>query len=70
VEVKNAFMTLVTANAIDVGIILSNDTVKSALINFARPTVYSAAPPFPFVAAIRAGHRLLGTPEAVKASAA
>jgi 8-amino-7-oxononanoate synthase len=63
-------MTLVTANAIDVGIILSNDTVKSALINFARPTVYSAAPPFPFVAAIRAGHRLLGTPEAVKASAA
>ncbi|KAF1852052.1 putative aminotransferase [Cucurbitaria berberidis CBS 394.84] len=48
------------------GIILSNELIKSALINFARPTIYSASPPFPFVAAIRAGHRLLGTPEALK----
>lgn len=45
------------------GIILSNEIVKSALINFGRTTIYSAAPPFPFVAAIRAGHSLLGTPE-------
>ena len=52
----------------NLGIILSNEIIKSALVNFARPTIYSAAPPFPFVAAIRAGHRLLGTPEALKAS--
>jgi 8-amino-7-oxononanoate synthase len=49
-----------------IGIILSNEIVKSALINFGRTTIYSAAPPFPFVAAIRAGHRLLGTPEMIK----
>ncbi|KAH8722887.1 5-aminolevulinate synthase [Phaeosphaeriaceae sp. PMI808] len=47
------------------GIILGDDTIKTALVNFARPSVYSASPSFPFVAAIRAGHKLLGTPEAL-----
>ncbi|KAH8200136.1 hypothetical protein TruAng_005707 [Truncatella angustata] len=46
------------------GIIFCNEMIKSALINFARPSIYSTSLPFPFVAAIRAGHRLLGTPEA------
>jgi 7-keto-8-aminopelargonate synthetase-like enzyme len=50
------------------GIILGNDTIKAALINFARPSIYSASPSFPFVAAIRAGHKLLGTPEAREVS--
>lgn len=45
------------------GIIFGNHTVKSALINFSRNIVFSTAPPFHFVAAMRAGHRLLGTPE-------
>ncbi|XXG98865.1 hypothetical protein Hte_005195 [Hypoxylon texense] len=48
------------------GIVLGSETIKCALINFARSSIYSASPPFPFVAAIRAGHRLLGTPEARK----
>ncbi|KAF2868563.1 5-aminolevulinate synthase [Massariosphaeria phaeospora] len=49
------------------GIILGNDTIKSALVNFARASIYSASPSLPFVAAIRAGHKLLGTPEAREA---
>ncbi|KAI1099762.1 putative aminotransferase [Jackrogersella minutella] len=48
------------------GIIFGSETIKSALINFARSSIYSTSPPFPFVAAIRVGHRLLGTPEAQK----
>ena len=47
---------------------MGNAMIKSVLINFARSSIYSAAPPFPFVAAIRAGHRLLGTMEALKVS--
>lgn len=62
------FTITARANLNYLGIILCNEIIQSALINFARPTIYSAAPPFPFVAAIRAGHRLLGTPEALKAS--
>ncbi|GAW14900.1 hypothetical protein ANO14919_043050 [Xylariales sp. No.14919] len=48
------------------GIILGSETIKSAIINFSRPSIYSTSLPFPFVAAIRAGHRLLGTPQATK----
>ncbi|KAI0540916.1 putative aminotransferase [Xylaria digitata] len=48
------------------GIILGSETIKSAIVNFSRPSIYSTSLPFPFVAAIRAGHRLLGTPEATK----
>lgn len=48
------------------GMIMCNAIVKSAIVNFARSNVFSASLPFPFVAAIRAGHRLLGTAEALK----
>ncbi|KAL8927687.1 MAG: hypothetical protein Q9172_001247 [Xanthocarpia lactea] len=40
-------------------IILGNQTVKTALTNFARPIIYSTGPAFPIVAAIRSSYRLM-----------
>lgn len=40
-------------------IVLGNPTVTAALINFARSVTYSTAPPFPLVAAIKAGYNIL-----------
>ncbi|KAI0848451.1 putative aminotransferase [Daldinia vernicosa] len=47
--------------------ILGSKTVKTALMNFARSTTFTTAPPFPFVAAIRAGYNLLNTNEGEEA---
>ncbi|KAI1173518.1 putative aminotransferase [Nemania sp. FL0916] len=41
------------------GIILGNSTVRATLTNFARSVLYSTAPTFPMVAAMRAGYNLL-----------
>ncbi|KAK4498683.1 hypothetical protein PRZ48_009193 [Zasmidium cellare] len=41
--------------------ILSNGTVKNMLLNFARPLIYTTAPSFPMLAAIKAGYNLLKT---------
>ncbi|KAL1970192.1 hypothetical protein VTN77DRAFT_5352 [Rasamsonia byssochlamydoides] len=42
-------------------VILGNATVRSALMNFARSIIYTTAPSFPMVAAIRAGYNLLSS---------
>jgi 8-amino-7-oxononanoate synthase len=41
--------------------ILCNETVRNALLNFARPLIYTTAPSFPMLASIRAGYKLLTT---------
>ncbi|KAI1386965.1 uncharacterized protein F4822DRAFT_438048 [Hypoxylon trugodes] len=48
-------------------IVLGSKTVKGALMNFARSSTFSTSPPFPFVAAIKAGYNLLETSEAEEA---
>ncbi|KAF2638707.1 5-aminolevulinate synthase, partial [Massarina eburnea CBS 473.64] len=40
-------------------IIMGSSTVRSALVNFARSIIFTTAPSFPFVAAIRAGYNIL-----------
>jgi 8-amino-7-oxononanoate synthase len=42
-----------------IAIILGNKTLKSALMNLARPVIYTTAPAFSIVAAARAGYKLL-----------
>ena len=42
-----------------IAIILGNKTLKSALINLARPVIYTTAPAFSVVAAARAGYNLM-----------
>ena len=46
---------------LDIAIILGNKTLKSALVNLARPVIYTTAPSFPVVAAARAGYYLMKT---------
>jgi 7-keto-8-aminopelargonate synthetase-like enzyme len=41
--------------------ILGSATVRAALTNFARSVIYTTAPTFPMVAAMRAGYELLRT---------
>ncbi|PMD13334.1 PLP-dependent transferase [Hyaloscypha hepaticicola] len=41
--------------------ILTNQTVRNMLLNFARPIIYTTAPSFPMLAAIRAAYTLLKT---------
>lgn len=41
------------------GVILCNDTVRTTLINNARPMHFTASPSYPTLAAIKAGYRLL-----------
>ncbi|KAI0104841.1 putative aminotransferase [Nemania sp. FL0031] len=48
-------------------VILGNATVRSALTNFARSVVYTTAPTFPMVAAMKAGYQLLKTGATQKA---
>ena len=45
-----------------IGVILGNTTVKNALVNFSRSTVFTAAPAFHQVAAIRAAYMLMPQP--------
>ncbi|KAL4968633.1 aminoacyl transferase sphA [Aspergillus stella-maris] len=45
------------------GVVLGNQTVKNALLNFSRSTVFTAAPCFNQIAAIRAGYALMPQPE-------
>ncbi|TWU78586.1 hypothetical protein ED733_004232 [Metarhizium rileyi] len=45
------------------GVILGNRIVKNALVNFSRSTVFTSAPAFHQVAAIRAGYTLMPQPE-------
>ncbi|KAL8966156.1 MAG: hypothetical protein Q9183_003497 [Haloplaca sp. 2 TL-2023] len=40
-------------------IIIGNQTVKTALTNFARPMIFTTGPAFPVVAAIRSSYRLM-----------
>ncbi|OOF98128.1 hypothetical protein ASPCADRAFT_128303 [Aspergillus carbonarius ITEM 5010] len=42
-------------------VVVSNQTIREVLINHARCFIYSTAPSFPMVAAIRAGYKLLMT---------
>ena len=53
--------TLVRFNNINyvIAIILGNKTIKRALVNLARPVIYTTAPAFSVVAAVRAGYNLL-----------
>lgn len=57
--------TEILVNFIDINtaiaIILGNKTVKSALVNLARPVIYTTAPAFSVVAAARAGYNLMKT---------
>lgn len=45
------------------GVILGNQTIKRTLLNFSRSTVFTAAPAFHQIAAIRAGYTLMPQPE-------
>jgi 7-keto-8-aminopelargonate synthetase-like enzyme len=49
------------ANHLLAAAILGSATVRAALTNFARSVVYTTAPTFPMVAAMRAGYELLRT---------
>ncbi|KAJ2986090.1 hypothetical protein NUW58_g5194 [Xylaria curta] len=49
------------------GVIVCNKTIRSMLLNFARSVLFSSAPPFPMVAAIRSGYKLLMTEETQRA---
>ncbi|KAI4598723.1 hypothetical protein KJ359_002615 [Pestalotiopsis sp. 9143b] len=48
-------------------IILGNDVVRGAIVNFARSTIYTTAPSFPFVAAITSGYTMLKSGQADEA---
>ncbi|EME79087.1 uncharacterized protein MYCFIDRAFT_34548 [Pseudocercospora fijiensis CIRAD86] len=48
-------------------IVLANDTIRNTLINFARGVIYTTAPSFPMLAAIRAGYGLLNSGETQQA---
>ncbi|RYP27320.1 hypothetical protein DL767_007744 [Monosporascus sp. MG133] len=50
-------------------VILSNNTVRSMLINNAKVLICSVAPPFTLLAAARVGHRLMQSEEGQKVSA-
>ncbi|MCJ1300654.1 hypothetical protein MMC08_003451 [Hypocenomyce scalaris] len=56
-EILAEFLDINTA----IAIILGNKTLKSALINLARPVIYTTAPAFSVVAAARAGYNLMKT---------
>ncbi|KAK2748480.1 putative secondary metabolism biosynthetic enzyme [Myotisia sp. PD_48] len=47
-------------------VVLGNETVRAALLNFARSVIYTTAPSFPSVAGIRAAYKLLRTGETKK----
>ncbi|VUC30986.1 unnamed protein product [Clonostachys rosea] len=49
--------------------ILGSATVRSVLLNYARPVVFTTAPSFPLVAAMRAGYNLLRSGATEKAQA-
>ncbi|KAI6083377.1 8-amino-7-oxononanoate synthase [Hypoxylon rubiginosum] len=49
------------------GLILCNKAIRYMLLNNARSILFSSAPPFPMVAAIRAGYKLLMTGETQEA---
>ena len=55
IHILTAFIDTIFATAV----ILGNKTLKCALINLARPVIYTTAPPFPVVAAARAGYNLM-----------
>jgi len=61
-------MTFLGLSLIFLGAIISNNTVRSLLINQAKVFICSIAPPFPLVAAARAGIRLVQTEKFQKAS--
>ena len=42
-----------------IAVILANDTIRTMLINYARSVIYTTAPSFPMLAAIRAGYTLM-----------
>lgn len=46
--------------------ILSNGTVRTALLNFARSVIYTTGPSFPSVACIRAAYNLMRNGETTK----
>lgn len=47
------------------GIILGNKSIRDTVLNFGRAVMFSTAPTFPFVAAIKSGYKVLGTKEQV-----
>lgn len=52
------------------GVILCNQTVRSALAQYSRCLTYSGAPSVPMVASIRAGYQLLASGQTQKVSGA
>ncbi|KAL9587621.1 MAG: hypothetical protein Q9203_003438 [Teloschistes exilis] len=48
-------------------VILGTETVRSALINFARTIIFTTAPGFPLVAAARSSYKLMATGRTVQA---
>ena len=51
-----------------IAIILGNKTVKTALLNLARPVIYTTAPAFSVVAAARAGYNLMKAGQTITVS--
>ncbi|KAI0159186.1 5-aminolevulinate synthase [Pestalotiopsis sp. NC0098] len=48
-------------------IVLGNDVIRGVLANFARSVIFTTAPSFPFVAAIKSGYKLLEAGETEEA---
>lgn len=53
------FDELSIADVLHIAVILGSSSVRFTLTNFARSVIYTTAPSFPTVAAIRAGYNLL-----------
>ncbi|MCJ1357757.1 MAG: hypothetical protein MMC33_007753 [Icmadophila ericetorum] len=58
-EISIRLHTFGKALATSGAIILGNQTIKTALTNLARPFIYTTAPAFPMVAAVRSGYNLM-----------
>lgn len=55
---RSAYITLLKGPRMT-AIILGNDAIRGALANFSRTVIFTTAPSFPFVAAIKSGYKLL-----------
>lgn len=46
---------------LSLAIILGNKIIRDTVINFGRAVMFSTAPTFPFVAAVKSGYKVLST---------
>ena len=49
-------------------VILGSETVRSALVNFAHSIIFTTAPGFPVVAAVRSAYNLMATGQTMPVS--